>query len=321
MSRLGPTDLDVFPLALGTNSFGWTASPLTSRAILDAFVAGGGNFIDTADAYSCWVPGNSGGEAESILGDWLADRGNRHRVIVATKVSGLPARAGLKALNIVAAAEESLRRLRTDYIDVYYAHYDDPDTPLEESVGAFDALVRRGLVRYVGLSNYRAERAEAWIDVARTTGAALPVSIQPHYNLVVRRAFESTLRPVAVRHRLGVLPYFGLAGGFLTGKYRSRADADGVPRAAMVADYLVDAGFAVVRELDAIAAERGVQPGTVALAWVRAQPTIVAPIAGASVADHVAPLLASAALELTQEELTRLTRSSDGFGRASGAKA
>ena len=316
MSRLGPSDLDVFPLALGTNSFGWTASPETSTTILDAFVAGGGNFIDTADAYSFWVRGNAGGEAEAILGDWLADRGNRHRVIVATKVSGLPAYSGLKAANIAAAVEQSLRRLRTDYIDVYYAHYDDPDTPLEESVGAFDALVRRGLVRYVGLSNYRAERAEAWIDVASGIGAALPVSIQPHYNLLVRSAFESTLRPVAVRHRLGVLPYFGLAAGFLTGKYRSRADADSVPRASMVADYLVDAGFAVVRKLEAIATEREVQPGTVALAWLRAQPTIVAPIAGASVADHVAPLLASATLELTQAELARLTRASDAFGRA-----
>jgi aryl-alcohol dehydrogenase-like predicted oxidoreductase len=321
LSRLGLSDLDVFPLALGTNSFGWTASPETSRTILDAFVAGGGNFIDTADAYSFCVRGNSGGEAEAILGDWLADRGNRHRVIVATKVSGLPAYSGLKGANIVAGVEQSLRRLRTDYIDVYYAHYDDPDTPLEESVGAFDALVRRGLVRYVGLSNYRAERAEAWIEVASRIGAALPVSIQPHYNLLVRRAFESTLRPVAVRHRLGVLPYFGLAAGFLTGKYRSRAEADSVPRASRVADYLVDAGFAVVRELEAIATEREVQPGTVALAWVRAQPTIVGPIAGASMADHVAPLLASATLELTQEELARVTRASDAFGRATETNA
>ena len=317
MPRLGSSDLDVFPLALGTNSFGWTASPAASRAILDAFVGGGGNFIDTADSYSFWAPGNAGGEAESILGDWLTDRGNRQKVIVATKVSGHPAHAGLKATNIAAAAERSLARLRTDYIDVYYAHYDDPDTPLEESVAAFEALVKRGVVRYVGLSNYRAERVEAWLDAATRIGAALPVSIQPHYNLLVRRAFESTLRPVAARHRLGVVPYFGLAAGFLTGKYRSYRGADGAARASMVADYLTDAGFAVVRELDTIASRREVQPGTVALAWLRAQPTIVAPIGGASAPEQVAPLLASVRLELTDDELKRLTRVSDAFARNS----
>jgi aryl-alcohol dehydrogenase (NADP+) len=316
MPRLGSSDLDVFPLALGTNSFGWTASPAASRAILDAFVGGGGNFIDTADSYSFWAPGNSGGEAESILGDWLTDRGNRKRVIVATKVSGHPAHAGLKAANIAAAAEQSLGRLRSDYIDVYYAHYDDPDTPLEESIAAFEALVKRGVVRYVGLSNYRAERAEAWIDAATSIDAGLPVSIQPHYNLLVRRAFESTLRPVAARHGLGVMPYFGLAAGFLTGKYRSHRDAEGAPRASMVADYLTDAGFAVVRELDTIATEREVQPGTVALAWLRAQPTIVAPIGGASAPEQVAPLLASVTLDLTDDELTRLTQVSDAFARS-----
>ena len=315
LPTLGSSDLDVFPLALGTNSFGWTASPETSHAILDTFVLGGGNFIDTADSYSFWVPGNSGGEAETILGDWLRRPGNRDSVIVATKVSGLPDYTGLKATNIAAAAERSLRRLRTDYIDVYYAHYDDPDTPLEESVAAFDALVTRGVVRYVGLSNYRAERAQAWIDTATKTGAAQPVSIQPHYNLLVRRAFESTLLPIAAQYSLGVVPYFGLAAGFLTGKYHSRADADGAARASMVADYLNDAGFAVIGELDAIAREHGVQPGTVALAWLQAQPTIVAPIAGASATDHVAPLLASATLRLTADEFGRLTRVSDAFAQ------
>ncbi|HEY2654329.1 MAG TPA: aldo/keto reductase [Solirubrobacteraceae bacterium] len=319
MQRLGSSDLDVFPLVLGTNGFGWTASPQASRAILDAFVAGGGNVIDTADAYSFWVPGNSGGEAESILGDWLIDRANRKRVIVATKVSGLPAYAGLKAANIAAAAEQSLRRLRTDYIDVYYANYDDPDTPLEESVAAFDALVRRGVVRSLGLSNYRAERVQAWIDTATTMSAAPPVSIQHHYNLLVRRAFESTLRPVAAEHGLGVVPYFGLAAGFLTGKYRSHRDADGAARASMVAGYLTDAGFAVVRELDTIASEHQVHPATVALAWLRAQPTIVAPIAGASTPEHVAALLASATLDLTDDELMRLTRVSDAFAAATNS--
>jgi aryl-alcohol dehydrogenase (NADP+) len=321
MPSLGAADLDVFPIALGTNSFGWTASPATSRAILDAFVAGGGNFIDTADTYSYWVAGNSGGEAEAILGDWLAARGKRPDVVVATKVSGLPAYAGLSAANIGAAVEQSLRRLQTDYIDVYYAHYDDPETPLEESIGAFDALVKRGVVRYTGLSNYRAERAQAWIEVAISTGATLPVSIEPHYNLLVREPFEVTLRPLAVEHSLGVVPYFGLAAGFLTGKYRSPADADGVARSSMVADYLTDAGFAVVRELDAIAREHDVQPGTVALAWLRAQPTIVAPIAGASAPEQVAPLLASAKLELSDEELAQLTRASDAYAGATAATA
>jgi aryl-alcohol dehydrogenase-like predicted oxidoreductase len=319
LGTLGSSDLETFPLALGTNSFGWTASPETSQAILDAFVAGGGNFIDTADAYSFRVPGGPGGEAEAILGDWLAARGNRDCVIVATKVSGQPQFAGLNAANIAAAAEQSLRRLRTDYIDVYYAHYDDPDTPLDESVAAFDALVRRGVIRYVGLSNYRAERVQAWIDTATTMSAALPVSIQPHYNLLVRRAFESRLRPVAARHRLGVVPYFGLAGGFLTGKYRSHQDADGAARASMVADYLIDAGFAVVRELHTIASGHQVEPATVALAWLRSQPTIVAPIAGASAPEQVASLLGSTRLQLGADELARLTRVSDAFAAATSS--
>lgn len=321
MPHLGPSDLDVFPLALGTNSFGWTASPEASAAILDAFVAGGGNFIDTADSYSYWIPGNSGGEAEAIVGDWLAARRCRPDVIVATKVSGLPSYAGLKAANIAAAVEQSLRRLRTDYIDVYYAHYDDPGTPFEESVSAFDGLIRRGVIRYVGLSNYSAERALAWIDAATRTGAALPISLQPQYNLLVRQPFEGALRPVATRYRLGVVPYFGLAAGFLTGKYRSPQDAVGAARAPMVAAYLTDAGFAVVRELGAIAAAREVQPGTVALAWLRAQPTIVAPIAGASAPRQVAPLLASAMLDLTDDEIARLTRTSDTYAAAAATQA
>ncbi|MEU0469782.1 aldo/keto reductase [Amycolatopsis sp. NPDC006131] len=311
MPVLGSSGLDVFPLALGTNTFRWTASTAESHRILDAFTDRGGNFIDTADVYSVWAPGNSGGEAESVIGEWLAAGADRERVIIATKVSGHPAHPGLSADNITAGAERSLKRLRTDHLDVYYAHVDDPATPLEETVAAFDRLVQRGLVRHVALSNYSAERVQEWVDVAEDLGAAPPVSLQPHYNLLTRTAFERDLRPVVERNNLGVVPYYGLASGFLTGKYRSAADAAGTARGALIGDYLTDAGFAVVRELDAVASELDAAPATVALAWLRAQPTVVAPIASVSAAGQLDALLASATLDLSPEQHKRLTTASD----------
>ncbi|AQZ60628.1 putative oxidoreductase [[Actinomadura] parvosata subsp. kistnae] len=319
MPVLGSSGLPIFPLALGTNTFRWTASAEESHRILDAFVAGGGTFLDTADVYSIWAPGSSGGDAETVIGEWLAAGADRDKVTIATKVSSHPAYPGLKAGNVAAAIEQSLKRLRTDYVDVYYAHADDPGTPLEETVAAFDDLVRRGLVRHVGLSNYDAARVQEWIDIARATGAALPVTLQPHYNLLHRADFERRLRPVAERNDLGVVPYQGLAGGFLTGKYLSAADAQDAQRGPMLGGYLTEPGFAVARELRAVADELGTSPATVALAWLRAQPTVVAPIASVSTAGQLDALLASATLDLSPDQLARLTAASDRYAATRAA--
>jgi len=321
MTQLGSSGLDVFPLALGTNTFGWTAPAEESFRILDAFVDGGGNLVDTADVYSVWVPGNGGGVSETVIGDWLASRGQRDRVMLSTKVAGLPTRKGLAPENVAAAAEDSLRRLRTDYIDVYYAHYDDPDTPLHDSIGAFAELVSRGVVRHVGLSNFTAERIEEWIGVAsRDFPAAVPVTLQPHYNLVARTPYETAFAPLAARHNLGVVPYFGLAGGFLTGKYRSAGDAEGAARSQMVTPYLNDQGFAVVAALSDIAEETGSEPATVALAWLREQPDVVAPLASASRVEQLPTLLQAAKLTLTREQLDTLGQVSQPFA-GSGSDA
>lgn len=313
MTRIGASQIDVLPIALGTNTLGWTAQREAAFAILDAFTDGGGALVDTADGYSAWAPGNSGGESETLIGEWIAARGARDRLVIATKVSRHPQFRGLAAATIAGAAEASLRRLQTDHIDIYFAHYDDPDTPLAETIGAFAQLVQRGLVRHVGLSNYSAERIAEWLAVARELGAPAPIALQPHYNLLHREPFESALAPLAAEHGLAVLPYYGLGAGFLTGKYRSPADAQGVARNRMVSSYLTDSGFAAAAELRAVAAERGVEPAAVALAWLGGRPTVSAPIAGATSPAQVAPLLDAATLELTASELQRLERVSAAF--------
>jgi aryl-alcohol dehydrogenase-like predicted oxidoreductase len=306
MTTIGTSDLDVFPLALGGNTFGWTSDEATSHAVLDAFSAHGGNFIDTADGYSAWAPGNSGGESETIIGTWLKARGNREQTVVGTKVSQHPEFRGLAASNVHAAADASLARLGTDYIDLYYAHFDDESVALEETVGAFNDLVVAGKVRYVGVSNYSAARIEEWIAIAAANGYALPVALQPHYNLVHREPFERELAPVVAAHRLGVMPYFALASGFLTGKYRTREDLAGTAREGMAGGYFSDEGLAVVSALDEIAAVHETQVATVALAWLIAQPGIVAPIASARVVDQLPALTAAASLTLTADELAAL---------------
>lgn len=313
MTTIGSSDLTVFPLALGGNTFGWTSDEPSSRAVLDAFVAGGGDLIDTADAYSAWVPGNSGGESETIIGRWMADAGNRSDVVIATKVSQHPEFRGLSARTVAAAADASLARLGTDYIDLYYAHYDDENTPLEETVAAFDALVTAGKVRYVGISNFTAERVSEWVGIARRNGFAAPVALQPHYNLVHRFAFEQHLAPVAERNDLGVLPYYGLASGFLTGKYRTTADLDQSSRGAGAKSYLTDEGLGVVSALATVADARGVAIASVALAWLLARPTVVAPIASARTIDQLPDLLEGARLELTASEIALLDNASAGF--------
>jgi aryl-alcohol dehydrogenase-like predicted oxidoreductase len=306
MTTIGSSSLDVFPLALGGNTFGWTSDEETSVAVLDAFTASGGDFVDTADVYSAWAPGNGGGESETILGRWMTARGNRDQLVIGTKVSQHPEFPGLSAANIRAAAAASLTRLGTDRIDLYWAHFDDAATPLEETVAAFDALVTAGTVRYVGLSNYSAARVSEWIDIATRTGAALPVALQPHYNLVHRRQYEAELAPVVEANGLGVVPYYGLASGFLTGKYRSSQDAEGKARGGAVAEYLTDAGFALIAALDEIAAAHDTTVTAAGLAWLESRPGVVAPIASARTPEQLPELMASASVTLTTEELATL---------------
>ena len=307
--RIGGSDLTVRPLSLGGNVFGWTADRDTSFAVLDAFAAGGGDFIDTADGYSHWVPGHSGGESETIIGDWLASRNCRDRLTIATKVSTHPEFPGLSAANVEAAVDASLARLGIEHIDLYYAHFDDPETPLAETVEAFSGLIDSGKVRAIALSNYTADRVAEWCAIARTEGFHLPVALQPHYNLVERDYETNGLRDAAVREGLTVFPYFSLAKGFLTGKYRdqsSGAAADASPRAGQAIGYLDNRGRQVLEALDTIAAREGVEVATVALAWLRAQPTVGGPIASARTPEQLTAVLGSMTLTLTAEDLSAL---------------
>jgi len=310
--RLPQTILDVHPLCLGGNVFGWTADEQASFAVLDAYAGAGGNFVDTADAYSAWVEGNKGGESEAIIGRWMAARGNRAEVIVATKVGRKPDRKGLSAANIHVAAEESLQRLQTDYIDLYYAHGDDdPTFPLEETLGAFDELVREGKVRYIAASNYSAPRLAEALEVSARQGLAAYVALQPHYNLVKREDYEGELRDVCAKNSLGCIPYFALAMGFLTGKYRPGGEAVDSPRAGGATPYLESGGAQVLEALDEVAAAHGVSVAAVALAWLAAQPTVVAPIASARNTEQLADLLQMSELELSDDELGALTAASE----------
>lgn len=311
MTRIGNSDLDVFPLSLGGNVFGWTADRDASFAVLDAFVAGGGDFIDTADGYSSWVPGNSGGESETIIGEWLASR-KPEGVIVATKVSQHPEFSGLSASNVRRAAEASLARLGVDAIDLYYAHFDDETVPLEETVTAFGELVSDGLVRNVAVSNYTAQRIREWVEIARRTGSASPVAVQPHYNLVHRNDVEETIIPVAQEFGLSLVPYYSLASGFLTGKYRSTAvEGQTSPRASGAAKYATPAGLRIIDALEEIGDAHGASIAATSLAWLRAQPTVAAPIASARTVEQVPDLLAGARLELREDEIETLNRVSE----------
>lgn len=309
-TRIGTSDIDIAPFCLGTNVFGWTATQDDAFGVLDALVEGGANFIDTADGYNHWVPGHTGGESETMIGEWIAARGSRDRVVIATKVSTHPSFAGLAGDNVRAAADASLARLGTECIDLYYAHFDDPETPLEETVAAFSGLVDAGKVRAIALSNYAPERIAEWFRIARDGGYHLPVALQPKYNLIDREFETNGLRAAAEAERLSVFPYYSLARGFLSGKYRSQADAtaEGMSaRAAGAVEYLTDRGLRVLTALDEIARARGAEVGTVALAWLRSQPTIGAPIASARNASQLPALLASMDLELSADELAALS--------------
>ncbi|MFF4357042.1 aldo/keto reductase [Streptomyces sp. NPDC001604] len=310
LRKLGSSGLEVFPLSLGGNVFGWTADEATSFAVLDAYAAAGGNFVDTADSYSAWVDGNQGGESEAIIGKWVRSRGNRDDVVIATKVSQHPDFQGLSAANIKAAAEASLRRLDTDHIDLYYTHFDKPEVPVEEIIGALDELVKAGKVRHIAASNISPDRLRASLEFSDREGLAKYVALQPHYNLVSRDTYEGELQDLAGRYGLAAVPYFSLASGFLTGKYRPGTTVDS-PRAGGAAKHLEsERGQRVLTALDAIAQAHDAQVATVALAWLAAQPTVAAPIASARTVEQLPALLAVGELTLTEAEVARLTEAS-----------
>ncbi len=302
MVTLGSTNLDVFPICLGGNVFGWTADEAQSHAVLDAYRAANGNFIDTANSYLV-----EHGRSETIIGRWLTDRGSREQIVLATKVGGgQGALRNLRADTIEREAHASLERLQTDRIDLYYAHFDDVDTPLEESLRALDSLVQAGLVRYLGASNYTPERLTAALQLQRELGLARFTVLQPHYNLV-EREFERSLLPVAESWGLAVLPYFALASGFLTGKYRPDGGEADSPRAESARTYLDKGGAAVLEALDEVAAAHGTTVAAVALAWLLAQPRVVAPIASARNPRQLEEILPAATLELSAAQLDRLS--------------
>ncbi|MFB4295686.1 aldo/keto reductase [Actinomadura sp. NTSP31] len=303
-------DLAVHPLSLGGNVFGWTADRDISFEILDAYAAAGGNFVDTADSYMASAPGNVGGESETIIGDWMAERRNRDDIVVATKVGRHPDRRGLAPANIRAAADDSLRRLRTDRIDLYYTHFDDPSVPVEEIMGTLDELVRAGKVRHIAVSNIEPDRLQASLEFSEREGTARYVAIQPHYNLVSRDTYEGPRRDLAERYGLACVPYYGLASGFLTGKYRPGSEVDS-PRAGRAGEYLeTERGRRVLAALDLVAEEQGAPVATVALAWLAAQPTVAAPIASARTLEQLQPLLRVARTALTGDQLKALTDAS-----------
>ncbi|MGO3885067.1 MAG: aldo/keto reductase [Mycetocola sp.] len=303
------TSLSFGPLVLGGNTFGWTSDRDASFAVLDAFVAAGGRSIDTADVYSAWVPGNSGGESETIIGEWLTARGRRDDVVIATKVFQHPERPGLSAANIRAAVDDSLRRLQTDYIDLYYAHRDDADVPQEEYVAAFDELVKAGKVRELGASTFEAGRLRTAVDIARREGLTPFTVSQDHYNLV-ERGIEQSLVPTLQELGLVELPYWSLASGFLTGKYRPGVAVDS-QRAEGAGAYLNDPrNVELLSVLDGVAAELGTSVTAVSLAWLAAQPTVAAPIASARTVDQLQDLLELSTIQLGDEQLAAINTAS-----------
>ena len=308
--ELGRSGIAIAPLVFGGNVFGWTADEDRSFALLDRFVERGFNAIDTADVYASWAPGLSGGESETVIGNWLARRGRRDDVVVMTKVGMWDSRKGLTAANIEAAVEDSLRRLRTDYLDVYFAHVDDESVPLEETLGAFAKLVESGKVRAIGASNYTADRLGTALAISRDQGLPRYEVIQPLYNLYDRADFESDLAGVAQEHDLGVVSYFSLASGFLTGKYRKAEDLEGKPRAAFLGKYFDERGQRVLDALLAVAEEVSARPAQVALAWLLTRPALTAPIASATDLGQLDELLDAVDLTLPETALERLEEAS-----------
>lgn len=310
--RLGNSVLEVAPLTFGGNVFGWTTDEAMSHRLLDGFLAAGFNFIDTADVYSRWHTGNKGGESEVIIGSWLKARGNRDKVIIATKL-GMDMggdNKGLSRAYMMRAVEDSLRRLQTDYIDLYQAHRDDPQTPLEETLSAFQTLIQQGKVRVIGSSNYTAPRLAEALETSRKLGLPRFETHQPQYSLVERTEFEGALQDLCVKEKLSVIGYYSLASGFLTGKYRAHADMAGRLRGARVEKYLNDKGFSVLEALDEVAATHHAKPGQVALAWLLAQPAVAAPIVSATNLEQLAEMVRVPEIRLSGVEIAKLTAAS-----------
>jgi aryl-alcohol dehydrogenase-like predicted oxidoreductase len=289
--KLGNSGLEVSPLAFGGNVFGWTVDESMSFKLLDAFVASGFNLIDTADVYSRWAPGNRGGESEAIIGKWLKQSGNRKRVIIATKVGMGPNKKGLSKRYILQAVEDSLKRLQTDYIDLYQSHIDDPETPLEETLESYAQLIKEGKVRAIGASNYGAERLSQALRTSKQRGYPIYQSLQPLYNLYDRAEYEASLEPLCQEEGLGVISYFSLASGFLTGKYRSESDLSKSARGRIVKKYLNDCGLRILNALDQVASQYNSTPARVSIAWLIARPSITAPIASATSLEQLNDLI------------------------------
>lgn len=309
LRELGASGLATPPLVLGGNVFGWTIDRHESFRILDRFVEGGGTMIDTADVYSAWVPGNKGGESETILGEWLRSSGKRGKVLIATKVGMMPGEGGekLAPARIAAAAEASLKRLGVETIDLYFAHQDDESVPQEDYLAAFDALIKAGKVRALGASNFHAARLKSALDIAAKTGLPHFRVLEPEYNLVSRHKFEGELQDLCIAHNIGVTPYYGLASGFLTGKYRSEADLGKSVRGGRMGELLAGKGGAVLAAMDEVAAETGATLAQTALAWLAAQPGVTAPIASATSIAQLDELLGAWDVKLTPDQLARLT--------------
>ena len=303
--KLGLSGIEVPPLCLGGNVFGWTADEKMSFSILDTYVAAGFSFVDTADVYSVWVPGHEGGESERVIGNWLASRHARDKLIIATKVGMWPKMPGLKAANIIAACEGSLKRLQTDYIDLYQSHRDELDTPQDETLEAFSRLVKAGKVRAIGASNFEAERLKAAEKIAEEGGFPRYNTLQPLYNLV-ERDFETSLQPLCVEEEIGVIPFYSLAAGFLSGKYRSLSDTEGKARAGRVRHYMNDENLVLLDRLEKVAKTRGAAMAEVAIAWLRDRPSVVAPIASATNLDQLQSLIRGASLKLSAADIAAL---------------
>jgi aryl-alcohol dehydrogenase-like predicted oxidoreductase len=302
--KIPATTLEVFPLCLGGNVFGWSADENQSHGVLDAFSSLGGNFIDTADVYSEWVDGNKGGESETIIGNWMKSRGNRHQFVIATKVSQLSTRPGLRPENIIAACNDSLRRLQTDHIDLYYSHHDDQDVPIAETLGAYQTLISEGKISYIGASKYSGARLQEALDIATKENLPKYICLQDQYNLMERNPFESEQQQILKANAISALPFFGLARGFLTGKYRPGVKVDSI-RADGVADYQNEKGFAVIDALEKISKAHNSSISAVALAWLRSNPQVSTPIASARTVEQLHEIMQI--VELTSDEVAVLS--------------
>jgi aryl-alcohol dehydrogenase-like predicted oxidoreductase len=306
MIKLANTDLTIYPLCLGGNVFGYSADKENSEAVLSFYADNGGNFIDTADMYSQWAPGHIGGESETIIGNWMKKRGNRSQMIIATKVGKLDTKPGLSPSNIISACEDSLKRLGSDYIDIYYSHQDDLGTPIEQSLGAYDSLIKAGKVRYIAASNFTPERLQESLDISKKLNLASYIASQDQYNLM-ERDYENSLMPTLKSNGLSQIPFYGLARGFLTGKYRKGKTVESIRANGVNTSYANDRGWAMIDKLDQIAKEKNISVAAVALAWLRAQETVSAPIASATKLEQIKEIMPI--VELSSDELQTLTNS------------